>query len=1782
VLILRGSKIGNFFRVKIVKIRQTLEMKFFPAFFLSCFVCQLVQAIPTNLAPGGTSTGSSQAYGSIFKDAHDDVRDGNFNNGSVWHTAIPDLAAYVEIDLGASYYLDRVMVWPRTDTNQGTVENFSIKVYDDAGLEVHTADYWPASFVNWAWGTNAMRGVRGRKVRYQKKDGTPNFLTFAELEIHGDVNPPTINYARAPGAVATASPAGFGTTIAAAVDGNLNANYANPASPRSIYHSAASGAGQFYQVDLGQDRSVDYLVLYSRQDSATTGDVRLSFRNASNVEVHTAVVNILHTNLVKSGARFDTTYDPPGSVTARTVRVETVSAQFLALGELEVFGPAADIAPPQVVRRYPLPDSLVAEFTTMDVDFSEAVTGVDAADFLANGVAAVSVQSVSPSQYVVTFAQPASGPVTLAIPVNSGITDVAGNALAPLSWTLTLNTSLPAPKPVISEILAVNQGGLKDEDGDSPDWIEIYNPGPTAINLGQWYLSDQSTLLTKWRFPSPTIVEAGQYLMVFASSKNRAAAGATLHTNFKLDPDGESVFLVKPDGTTVASQILNYPDQEPNVSFGTAQSYAATPALGAGTPVKYLVPTAAVPGWQDPAFADAAWTSGTLGVGFDVSNGQGAAGPLGWWNFNDASVATTTADASGNNRPGTVTNATYSADGLGRTGQPGDRAMEFAGNGVVTIPAAATGAFDAITARDAVTVSLWCFGAATMPVANYTFLGTTDPNGGGLRAFSAHLPWSDSVIYWDTASCCDANQHRVLISEPEPSQWRGQWNHYVFVKNGPVKQIWQNGFLILEGKSLAQMPNFRSFYIGAGSAAGGNGYQGRLDDFALWDGALLPSQIESLAAGASPSSVRLLTPAIQTDLAAAMHNVNATAYMRVPFQVSNAAATDLLQLRMRYDDGFVAYLNGVEVTRRNSPSLLAPNSTASSNRPGGEALVSENLDISRFASLLVNGTNVLAVQALNATAADPEFLVLPELYVGNSAPGRYFTNTTPEGANGTGYTGFVKDVKFFPQRGFYTAPVSVTITCSTPGATIVYTTDGSTPALGNGVQSTSPAVVNIAATTNLRATAFFGTLAPTNVDTHTYLFLSQVAGQQAPPIAPTVWPGGFAADFAMDARVPGATPAAGYSLVESLQSLPSLVLTCPPSDLWSANGIYYSSTGRGRQFERASSAEWFEAGSNTGFQIDAGLRIHGNISRQKNFTPKHGFSLAFRGEYGSTSLDYPLFPDSTVTKFDELVLRAGSTDTFPCIEWAAVGLGINGEQYQRWKRDWASYIRDQWVRDAHIAMGQPDFHGRYCHVYLNNTYWGLYNVTEAPGAPFMAEHFGGDEKQWDVMSDFNELRDGGRAAWDQLLNMANGGQLDTDAGLRNVQGLNADGTPSSTLPKLLNVDSLIDYMILSIYIGSDDWPNHNWWSARRTGFAGNDGYHFFTWDQEISNVNTAYGRSSWGPIYAEANADGTPTRVYFRMRNSPEFRLRFADRVQKFLFNDGALSPGRNLSRWNARRTEIDKAIVAESSRWGDAQANAANPGLPYTRENTWLPHLQWMEQNYWPNIPATALQRFRTANLYPAVNPPVLSQHGGLVPGAFNLTLTHPNATGDIYYTTDGSDPRLWGGNNAATAQLYTGSISLPANSRILARVKQGTTWSALTEARFRLNLDQDADGIADAWELAFGLSPNNAADALLDSDGDGQTNQQEYAANTDPQNASISALPMNFVFDSLDLLLEFTALPGRIYKVQRSDDMANWTTRGTWGPVATTTVVNYTETPEQPRHFYKVTVTALDPNSP
>lgn len=628
----------------------------------------------------------------------------------------------------------------------------------------------------------------------------------------------------------------------------------------------------------------------------------------------------------------------------------------------------------------------------------------------------------------------------------------------------------------------------------------------------------------------------------------------------------------------------------------------------------------------------------------------------------------------------------------------------------------------------------------------------------------------------------------------------------------------------------------------------------------------------------------------------------------------------------------------------------------------------------------------------------------------------YFLNPTPGEPNtGPEFSSLVADTRFNFDRGFYDQAFEVEISTETEDAVIVYTTDGTEPTLDNGELYENALLID--STTLLRAAAFRDGFLPTNVDTQTYLFLDDIVLQShsstlAAGFASS-WDGVFP-DYGLDPDVVGQGGVDAYagkyvsSIADDLRSVPALSIVLDIDDMFGSNGIYSHPLKRGVAWERAASVELIYADGRVGFQQDAGVRIAGGAFRRHDLTKKKSFRLQFKGIYGASTLDYPLFFESAdaVQSFDSLVLRANNNDGW---QWSQAGPS-------------ALYVRDSFAREAQLEMGQASAHELFVHLYLNGAYWGLYNLTERPDESFCANYFGGEKEEWGIVSiDFPQL-EGDVVAWHTFASLAS--QVSTsNAAYQMIQGNDPDGTRNLDFEVHVDIDSYIDYLIVNHFIGNTDWSRNNFRMGKRR--VDSTGFKFFSWDAETSlDLKSSLNRTT---LTTNKVTDGDGVAgPYSSLRANPEFRLRFADRIHQHFFNGGIFYVDPSSSQWNPEEPErnrpaellvhltekIDRAIVGESARWGDQHDQ---PG--YARDEHWEIETDNLLTNYFPQRSAIVLQQYRAANLYPQVVAPTFNVHGGVIDPNFAFVMTAPQ--GEIYYTINGGDPRSAGGGVAPEALL-------------------------------------------------------------------------------------------------------------------------------------------------------------------
>lgn len=642
---------------------------------------------------------------------------------------------------------------------------------------------------------------------------------------------------------------------------------------------------------------------------------------------------------------------------------------------------------------------------------------------------------------------------------------------------------------------------------------------------------------------------------------------------------------------------------------------------------------------------------------------------------------------------------------------------------------------------------------------------------------------------------------------------------------------------------------------------------------------------------------------------------------------------------------------------------------------------------------------------------------------------------TPGAKNRSGLPGKVADPEVSVTRGFYDTAQTVNVSTTTPRAEIWITLDGTQPHqyLGGGrwtgFKYSSP--LTISETTCLHAVAVRNGWLDSTLVSHTYLFPSQIIQQSSqPPGFPSSW-GKNKVDYAMDPGVVN-DPAYRHTIEQDLQTIPSVCLSLDNDELFdSKDGIYANARQHGPAWERFVSFEWIDPLTGQQFCQNAGLRVHGGAGRSSGVA-KHALRLIFKNEYGPARLSFPLFEDSEVTTFNSLVLRAGWN-----YSWIGHS-GMGGPKH-------AQYLRDPFARDIMRDLNHLVPHSRHVHLYINGLYWGLYVFCERPDDGFAAAHLGGSEEDYDVLKASNssssgttmELLAGDREAWNTLFALCE----------QNLNSLAA----YERIQEYVDIPALIDYMLMVFYVGSRDAPTllyndyypRNFYALRRRNPPGP--FYFQAWDVEWCLESTNEDRVS------KIGGIDNPGRVFQALGANQQFKRQVADRIFKLFLYEGPLTPEASQQRYGLRCDEIDRAIVGESARWGDAK----RAGNAYTRDRDWVTERNRIMDQYFPARTNIVLNQLRNRKWYPSVDAPIFKinskhQQGGHVAANAKLRLDLPSGSATYYYTLDGSDPLLPDGDLSQKAVRYSKTITLTRSIHIKARAYKKSEWSALNEAVF------------------------------------------------------------------------------------------------------------------------------------
>jgi hypothetical protein len=663
---------------------------------------------------------------------------------------------------------------------------------------------------------------------------------------------------------------------------------------------------------------------------------------------------------------------------------------------------------------------------------------------------------------------------------------------------------------VISEFMASNTSTVSDEDGQESDWIEIYNADTVAVNLTDWYLSDNAGRLDKWAFPSQ-VIQPGDYLMVWASGKDRATAGQPLHTNFALSADGEYLALVYDDPIGGFQRVVEFnpfPEQQGNVSYGYDQPVTTTSLIGTTAPASSLVPTPANGGnslgtsWTTPGFNDSSWTSGSGGIGYDEggelnslvdSNVEGA--------MQGINSSIFTRYEFGGVNAGMVDELNFAVnydDGFVAYLNGTEVARRNAPLGTPAWDAAATDEHGGIQ--------------ATVSYANFA----------NTSAFSCLSAASVA------GGACNVSANRLRLTNAAGNLAGAAWTSqgvqfgpdFTFSTRMDIDIHSPGGGSDGDGTGADGM----LFVLQAdgsnriGGAGGAMGIDGGVNNFVAVEFDTWATGSFDPAAGNPPSHIGIDVGGLGSIAHIAVPRFNggalganvrhvwidydgATDQMRVYFtDQATKPATPTLTATVDFETIFgdtpflyAGWTAGTGGALNAHDVLNWDITTDAKDSPG---LEQEIIDLSQHIGLLSPTSNVLAIHGLNLAPTDSDFVTKPNLSANEISaidldPVRWFTAPTPGRPNNVGGDEPSDPVVFSHESGTFINPFGLTLTAD-PGATIYYTTNGSKPTTASTVY-TGP--ISISNTTQVRAISVVpGQAASTVVSAHFLGLDNTVAG----------------------------------------------------------------------------------------------------------------------------------------------------------------------------------------------------------------------------------------------------------------------------------------------------------------------------------------------------------------------------------------------------------------------------------------------------------------------------------------------------------------------------------------------------------------------------------------------------------------------------------------------------------------------------------------------------------------
>lgn len=620
----------------------------------------------------------------------------------------------------------------------------------------------------------------------------------------------------------------------------------------------------------------------------------------------------------------------------------------------------------------------------------------------------------------------------------------------------------------------------------------------------------------------------------------------------------------------------------------------------------------------------------------------------------------------------------------------------------------------------------------------------------------------------------------------------------------------------------------------------------------------------------------------KSGVATAVPNGTISVFARRKFSVDNLNSITRLVLDMDYDDGFVVYINGVEVARENLGTAGQPTAYNELTPNYVNPLIANNAaparyELSNFKKYLVEGENLIAIQMHNINDASSDLLMIPFLTAVSTKPtSKNVNKVLPEivKANPNKYLHTNFNISADGEVVYLVDPLGVIVhkTDTTPmlcnvsrgldanGKWLFYpeptpetanTTKGFATTRTNEV-TFSPCggmhreAVNVVMKSANGAPIYY-TTDGTTPTTKSKLYTEPIKVSKT-----TV----FRAISYCDTLMQGNPSTESYICNGRTIKLPIISLTTDPYNLYDNDyGIYilgdtyeeaepHYGANYWEDWERPIHVEIYWKDGEKVIDQDAGVKIFGAWSRM---SAQKSFALHARRSYGTAGFNYPFFNTKNISRFNSIVLRNSGNDwNYTMFRDAAI----------------TGLVRNN---NIDIQAYQPAV------VYLNGEYWGILNMREKINEDYLEANYPSYVKadEVDILENYGGVVEGTNAHYHKLLNY-----------LRSSMSVKTD-MRYDYVKTQMDIDEFIEYMVLQIYCNNGDWPHNNtkFWRPQTT-----DGrWRWIAYDTDFGFGCFGGGydtdRLSPNTNSGDIHAGGVLSKLLDNSEFKREFINRFADRL---------------------------------------------------------------------------------------------------------------------------------------------------------------------------------------------------------------------------------------------------------------------------------------------------------------